>query len=222
MAKVLTEDMLSDIVKDGPMQFFRHTEDKGAVEVVFTSSITHTEPGEIDMFGNKWEPRVTDENGMPIIDERTGKPREAWAKTEATCLIKGAPHIYSFSAKSLLRAFAAVLNEQEDVSNETLAGSKWSIARTGKWDWSIQYLGREDIDELKPEDKNSGSDIKEVLTKFKNTNEEKVKAGLKKNQLIQYICFETDMKPANVETKLDELNKEGFLSIDDNGLVILK
>ena len=234
MAKVITEDMFDDIVSSGPMQFFKHTEDKGAVEIVFTSSITHTEPGDEDMFGRIWNPPITDANGMPIIDPATNKPREAWPKTEATCTINGMPHVYSFSAKSLLREFIAALR-QEGITNDDLPGTKWSINRAGRWNWVIKYLGKEDIDEdntssssskkdekeESPKKEESGDEVKDALVNFKKTNPQKVEAGLNKNSLIQYICFETDLKPTQVQGKLTSLIESGFLSIRDDGLITI-
>ena len=223
MAKVITEDMLDDIISSGPMNFFKH-EMNVPVEVVFTSSITHTEPGEIDMFERVWNPPVTDAQGMPIIDKNTGKPREKWPKTEATCTINKAPNVYSFSAKSLLREFIKAMRDNE-VSNEELPGTKWSINRVGQWNLVIKYLGREGEEEKSssptPIKEPNGDEIKNVLTNFKESNPKKVEDGLKRNQLIQYITFETDLKPTQVEGKLNSLIKSGFLSVKEDGLIFI-
>jgi len=230
MAKTVTDDMFDDIVKSGGVQFFRHTEEEGEVEVVFTTGIAKVDPGDTDLLDREWEPPTHDANGMPLLDWN-GKVKEPWTKFEAKCLIKGVPHLYSFGGEksSILRNFAVALKQNELSSND-LPGTKWSIERIGSGKstrWNIQYLGKEDVSEEtepqlkekpKESDDKSDSDVKSLLVKYKKEYPDKAKDGISKNSIIQYIVFETELKPTDAEAELSKLVEDGFVK-EENGKI---
>jgi len=228
MAKIINDELFDEILSEGPTSYFRHTEDKGEVEIVFKSGIAKVEPGEEDLEGREWNPPIVDKvTGQPYLDFK-GNPREPWAKFEARALIDGIESIYPFNGRnsSVLRAMLGAMRANK-FGNSDLPGTKWSINRLGKWDWKIEFLGHDDEDtssssspkpetvEVKENDK-----IKEALTDYKLDKPEKVKEGIPKNSLIHMLCFELDMTPVEVEDELKKLDKSGFLSMTDNKVVI--
>ena len=101
MAKTLEPNMFDKILSSGPTQYFFHREEDGEVELIFTSPISVTEPGEEDLVGRVWNPPITDAQGNPLIEQfgaNKGNPRQPWAKVEAKCLINGVEKIYAFGA----------------------------------------------------------------------------------------------------------------------------
>jgi hypothetical protein len=138
----VTNEMLNDILKEAGGQYFFHREDVGKIEIVFESGIARFEPGEEDFAGRLWNPPITDAQGNPILDF-SGNPREPWAKFEAKAIIDGAHKYYSFGGarSKQLTAFIEAM-KREDISNDQLPGTKWSIERIGRWDWTIKYLGK--------------------------------------------------------------------------------
>ena len=130
MADILDENMLGDILKAGPTQYFFHKEEDGEVEIIFESSISITEPGNEDLVGRLWNPPVVDANGNELLDFN-GNPRVPWAKVEAKVIMNGAPQIYAFGGKtsSCLRTIIQQMNANS-IKNGDLPGTKWSINRT--------------------------------------------------------------------------------------------
>ena len=231
MAKIVNDELFDEIISEGPTSYFKHTEEVGEVEVVFKSGIFRVDPGEEDIEGRIWNPPLVDKvTGQPYLDFN-GNPRQPWTKYEARCTIDGLENIYPFNGRksSILRAMLGVM-KSNGISNSDLPGTKWTINRTGKWDWKVTYLGKEDDsssssttkEEIKIEEKiNEGNEkIKDILNDYKDTKPEKMKEGIVKNSLIQMICFELDMIPADVESELKILDKNGFLSIKDNKIII--
>ena len=212
MAKVITQEDLGGIISSGGGRYFFHKEEDGEVIVIFTSPISITEPGDEDLVGRIWDPPITDADGNPLLDFN-GNPREKWSKVEAECTINGAPHVYAFGGEksSSLRAMGEQMNANE-ITNETLPGTKWSIARLGKWQWAVKYLGREETPSSasKPKEKDRSLDkesydkISESLNELKTKNPS-VKEGVEKNQLVQTLVFMTGVKPSEIENMWQNL-----------------
>jgi len=226
MAKIITDDMFDDIVKSGGINFFKHSEEEGCVEVVFTTCIAEVNPGDTDLLDRVWDPPTHDANGMPLLD-LNGNKKEPWSKYEAKCLIKGVPHLYSFSGGLLKRMGVAF--KQNDISNKDLPGTKWAIERIGSGKstrWTVNYIGKEDVadtqndpvQEKAKESAPSDSSVKSLLLNYKGKNPDKAKEGISKNSIIQYIVFETELKPTEAEEELEKLIKDGFAK-EDSGKI---
>ncbi len=171
MADILDENMLGDILKAGPTQYFFHKEEDGEVEIIFETSISITEPGNEDLVGRLWNPPVVDANGNELLDFN-GNPRQPWAKVEAKVIMNGAPQIYAFGGKtsSCLRTIIQQMNANS-IKNGDLPGTKWSINRTGKWNWVIQYLGKEQLKTAPtPKINTKVNEIKTILADIKGKN----------------------------------------------------
>jgi len=226
MAKIITNDMFDDIVKSGGINFFKHTEEEGLVQIVFTTGIAEVKPGDTDLLDRVWEPPTHDANGMPLLD-LNGNKKEPWSKYEAKCLIKGVPHLYSFSA-GLLRQMGIAF-KQNDLSNANLPGTKWNIERIGSGKstrWTVKYVGKEDVADVQEdpvqekakESDTSDSNVQTLLEKYKKEYPNKAKEGISKNSIIQYIVFETELKPTEAEEELTKLVTSGFAK-EDSGKI---
>jgi len=201
MADILDEDMLGDILKSSPSQYFFHKEEDGEVEVLFETPISITEPGDEDIMGRVWNPPIVDANGNPLLDFN-GEPRQPWAKVEAKVFINGAPHIYAFGGKtsSCLKAIIQQMNANS-IKNSDLPGTKWSINRTGKWNWIISYIGEEALPASTPaptKTDNKVKVIKDALSGIKLKNPS-IEDGIDKSKLIYTITFLSGLTEKDVE-----------------------
>jgi len=229
MAEIISEDMFGDILKSGPSQFiYPPKEGEPEIVVVFQSSISITNPGDEDVLGKIWDPPTEDANGNPIIDKfgpNKGNPMQPWAKVEAQVTKGGSPSVLTFGRKNgaFLREFGIKMNE-EDITNQDLKGTKWSIQRTGRYNWSIEYLGREESDSSTPkEEKKENKDlesIKSSLVSLKSGNPDVAK-GVDKNQLMQNLVFITGLKPDAIKSNWDKLIKEKIIEEKDNTVKVL-
>ena len=221
MAEILDESMLGDILKSGQTQYFFHKEEDGEVEVVFESSISITEPGNEDLVGRVWNPPIVDANGNQLLDFN-GEPRQPWAKVEAKVIMNGAPQIYAFGGKtsSCLRTMIQQMNSQ-GIKNDDLPGTKWSINRTGKWNWVIQYLGKEELKKTPtPSPKNKVVDeiekvIKEIVSKNPSLED-----GVDKEQLVHTITFLSEIKEKQIEDNWNNLISNGIIKVIGDKVLI--
>ena len=218
MAKIITSDELESILKSAPGRYFFHKEEDGEVIVTFTSPITITHPGDEDLLGRLWDPKITDNEGNPLLDF-SGKPRQKWSKVEAECLINGVKHIYAFGGtkSNILKSLLEKMNA-EGISNQDLPGTKWSITRLGQWDWAITYLGREEKHEDKGED-DTISKIKNAIDDLKKDNP-KADEGITKNEFLQTISFLAGVKPTDIIERLEELTEKGIITLKGNDIYL--
>ena len=210
--KVVTNDMFDDILKEGGSQYFFHKEETGEITLIFTSGIQQVEPGDEDCIGRIWNPPVTDANGNPLLDWN-GNVREPWAKFEAQCTIGGVPHVYSFSGRksSVLKNMIMAM-KMEEISNDDLPGTKWTIDRIGKWDWVIKLLGREDdvaSSPLPKKEDTKKSKINPTIIEALKVKKDQTAGGVPKGDLFAYLSLVSHMKA-------DELEKEWQSFIDAN------
>ena len=150
-------------------------------------------------------------------------PREPWEKFEAEVTINGAPHIYSFSGKrsSILKNFIIAM-KREEIDNESLPGTKWSIDRVGRWDWNIKYLGKEE------EESSSSSNLKKEYKKYPeiekalSVKKDSTSGPLDKDTLVAYLSIATNRKTIEVEEILIELLEQNLIQKDNNNKYIIK
>ncbi len=216
MAKVISEDEFGSILSEATSKYIFHREEMGEIKLVFTSPIQITNPGDEDLVGRLWSPPVEDADGNPILEKfgpNKGNPRQPWSKVEAECTISGAPHIYSFGGKSSssLRNMIQKMNEN-GIKNEDLPGTKWSINRTGPWDWTIEYLGKVETEKSAsptPQAKPDLGKIKEAISDLSKNPE--WKAGKEMNTFIQTLVFMTGSKPSEIKEMMADLVGEGVI-----------
>jgi len=202
--KELTDDMLDEILAKSSMEYFIHREDVGEVIITFTSGIRKIEPGDTDSAGRVWNPKIVDENGNPILD-RNGKPLEQWEKYEATGMINGVPYVYSFGGKrgSQLKAFILAM-KANNIKNEDLPGTKWSINRVNRWDWDIRYLGK---DNSTSQSQSNNIDLfRNALKSFETDRTE-----FTKNEIITYLSFATHLPTSEISEQWNEIVNSGIL-----------
>jgi len=218
-AKIIKEDMMDEILASGPRQYFFQKEEDGDVTIVFTSPISLTEPGDEDVSGRIWNPPVVDANGNPILN-RDGTPREPWTKVEAEATVKGSPMIYSFGGKEtgLFRAWLAALKANE-IRNENLPGTKWTCMKSGKWNWSIKYIGQEDISSSPVIPKIDTKDLKDTLIELKSKNPT-ISKGVDKKQLIKTLAILTGKSQVEIEDCWSSLISENVIT-EKNGKILV-
>ena len=220
MSKTISEDMFDEILSSGPKQYFFQKEEDGEVTIVFQSKIHVTDPGEEDLVGRIWNPPVTDANGNPILNFK-GQPRLPWSKVEAEAVVKGTPMIYSFGGKetNLCKAWIGAIRANE-ITNDDLPGTKWTAMKTGKWNWTIRYVGKEDITSTPSP---AGPDIikvKSILDDLKVKNKE-VTRGVSKNQLIKTIVILSGKSQEEIEGMWSKLIREKIVVEKDGKVSVL-
>jgi len=222
MARIIKEDMMDEILASGPKQYFFQKEEDGEVTIVFTSSISIAEPGDEDLCGRIWNPPVNDANGNPILNAN-GKPRQPWAKVEAEANVKGAPVIYSLGGKnsSLFRTWISALKAFE-IKNDELPGTKWTCTKNGKWNWNIQYIGKEDISSSSPSiiDNKDLYQIKQTLMELKSKNQS-ISRGVDKKQLIKTIALLTGKTQEEIDNMWYKLINEKVIAEKDGKVSVL-
>jgi len=221
MAKTVTNDMFDDILKEGGSQYFFHKEDTGEIELTFTSSINQVEPGDEDCLGRIWNPPVTDANGNPLLDF-SGNVREPWAKFEAQCLINGVPHVYSFSGRksSVLKNMIMAM-KREEISNEDLPGTIWTIDRIGKWDWNIKYIGKDEGDKTPSTSPSKESSIDKNVIDALKAKKDQGEDGIKKSDILAYLSFVTHQRASDVEKLIPKLVEERVIKVTGDFIYIL-
>jgi len=225
MTKVVTNDMFDDILKEGGSQYFFHKEDTGEIEVTFTSSINQVEPGDEDCLGRVWNPPVTDANGNPLLDF-SGNPREPWAKFEAECLINGVPHVYSFSGRksSVLKNMIMAM-KREEISNDDLPNTTWTIDRIGKWDWNIKYVGRAEggqsssSSESAPKD--TGTPVDKTIVDALKAKKDQGEDGIKENDIVAFLSFVTHKKADEIKELIPTLIEKRIIKKTGDFIYIL-
>lgn len=220
MSKVLTEDMFDEILSSGPKQYFFQKEEDGEVVIVFQSEIRVTEPGEEDIVGRVWNPPVVDANGNPILNFR-GEPRLPWAKVEAEAIVKGAPMVYSFGGKetNLCKAWISAFRANE-IPAKDLPGTKWTAMKTGKWNWTIRYVGKEDITSTPSPAGPDISGVKQILSDLKTKNP-MVTKGVAKNQLVKTVALLSGKSQDEVEGMWSKLVREKIVVEKDGKVSVL-
>ena len=220
MGKIIKEDMFDDILASGPKQYFFQKEEDGEVTIIFESPIQVTDPGDEDIVGRVWNPPVVDANGNPMLNFN-GQPRQPWSKVEAEANVKGTPMIYSFGGKEsgLFRAWISALRANE-IKNEELPGTKWTSMKVGKWNWTIRYVGKEDITSTPTQTGSDISGVKKVLTELKVKNP-MVTKGVDKKNLVKTAALLSGKSQEEIESMWYKLISEHVIIEKDGKVTVL-
>jgi hypothetical protein len=220
MSKKINEDMFDDILASGPKQYFFQKEEDGEVTVIFESGIHVTDPGDTDLVGRVWNPPVVDANGNPMLNFN-GQPRQPWSKVEAEAVVKGTPMVYSFGGKEsgLFRAWIGALRANE-VKNDELPGTKWTCIKTGKWNWTINYIGKEEISSSPSKTGSDTTEVKKILSDLKMKNP-LVTKGVAKNQLVKTIALLSGKSQEEIDSMWYKLINEKVIVEKDGKVSVL-
>lgn len=205
MVKKLTADDWDDIQSKAPARYYIQSVEDGVVRVKFDTEIVKCENGEEDLIGNKWT--------------------HDWAKCEAKVFVKDIPKIYSMGGDSwpFMRVFIAEC-KQKGVGPDKIPGSIFDIAKTGDWDYEVNYIGREGegnvVSEIKLDD-DKLQDIKNTINELKKNSPDLLKGAEKKSDFLKLIYIRSKVKPSETEKYMETLEEEGILLQDDGKISIL-
>ena len=236
--KYLTEEDLKAVVEEASSGIYVYQKEKekelkerqylyeedGSMVVHVLSPIAQVQPGEEDIIGRKWRPKLTDKDGNPILSKFNGQPLKAWEKYEVKALIKGKELVYGLGGKNtvLFRAFCTEMLKNDIKSND-LTGTKWKIKCIDmkKYTWSVDFLGKFDLPKSNGNGKVKDTNlqkVKEALDGIKKDNFARILAGIGKEDLIGAIGFKTQLKEKEVLVVWKQLVDEGILK-EDSGKV---
>jgi len=209
-------ELLDQILKDSGGNYYYHKE--GTVILIFESGISKVEPGEEDSVGRIWNPPLADKQGNPILDFQ-GNPKEPWAKFEARVIIDGVSRVYGFSGvkSSILKNFVMAM-KRENISNDKLPGTKWSIERVGRWDWNIKYLGREGD---KKSSSSKATKIDQKIIDALKVKKDQSPNGLSKSDVVGFLALVTTKKTFEIEAIWKSLIDSKLIQEKDNKVFIL-
>ena len=225
MAKIIDEAMFDDMLSSGPRDWFAQKEEDGEVRIVFTTPIAVVNPGDTDLSEREWNPPVADANGEPYLEKygpNKGNPVIPWTKVEAQCTIKGIPKTYSFGRQtgSCLRHIMNAMREN-DIKNDKLPGTKWSVTRSGSYDWKVEYLGREEIESSpSKEDPELIGKIKQTLNDVKSKNKEISTTGVSKEQIIQTVNLLAGIPEEDIKDQWHNLMAQKLLERKGDMVII--
>jgi len=221
------DSLFKEILSKSQSQYFFHKDDTGRIELVFETTICKIDPGEEDLAGRIWDPKLTDADGNPRLD-KNGNPIEPWTTYQAKVNITKAanatdigPKVYSFGGERSpqLREFIkAVVNM--GFSSKDLPGTKWEIEKIGQWDWDVKYVGKEESNPpAKPTesiDKNIDVDFDKIKSALA-VKKDQGNNGITKDNLLVYLSFVLNKKSEEIEKILPDLLSRNLVKLE-NGL----
>jgi hypothetical protein len=231
--KEVTDELFDKILSESQSQYFFHRDDTGKIELVFETGVMRIEPGDTDLADREWNPKLTDADGNPRLD-RQGNVMQPWTTFQAKVKIISArdptnigPKVYSFGGERSpqLREFIKVL-KVEELSNKTLPGTKWTLEKVGQWDWSIQYLGKEEVEtsstpSSKPKEEDDGIDYTKVQTALSTKKDQGGIEGIPKNDMIVFLSFVLNKKSEEVKVIIPKLVSKKLIKEENDKYYIL-
>lgn len=220
MAQEVTEDTWNEIQKNGPSDYFILKEEDGKIEVEFITTQYVVETGDKDLAGRIWD--------------------KDWPKNEIKGIVDGAPKIFSlgWSTHPLLRSFIAVCKKNK-ITPGTLPGTKWTIQKTGEYDYEINYLGRADQESASsanstPENKakkpiknetkqiDEDDDYKTIENTILSLKDEpELSEGKSKEEFISIVGLKAQLPKNDVRPQFEKAIQKGIVK-ESNGVVAIE
>jgi hypothetical protein len=203
MAKKVSEKTWDEIQKNSAGDYFILDEDKGQVEVVMLSEHYLVESGDKDLAGRIWD--------------------KEWPKNEIKALVDQETKIMSlgWTTGAFLRKFVAKC-KKNGISPDDLPGTKWTMQKTGEYEYDLRYLGKEDVDTKAKEPVSKESDeYKNIVKTIESLKDEpELAEGKDKGSFLAIVGLKAQIPKADVEKEFDNLVKNNVLKEVDGKIVI--
>lgn len=200
MAKKVNEDTWDEIQKNSAGDYFILDEDSGKIEVEALSEHYLVETGDKDLAGRIWD--------------------KEWPKNEMKALVDQETKIFSlgWSTGALLRKFIARC-KKNGIGPDDLPGTKWSMEKTGEYDYDIRYLGKSDT--KKPKGPEMSDDYDKVKTTIESLKDEpELAEGKTKDSFLVIVGLKAQIPKSDVEKQFEDLVKNNVISEVDGKIVI--
>lgn len=208
MAQKAGADMWKEIQDSSPAGWLILDEGDEVPEVTFLTGHHVIEPGDTELSGKVWD--------------------KDWTKNEIKVKKKnGERAILSIGGNKspFLRTFIAKWQEN-GLTPDTLVGTKWYIKRTGKWDYDIRYLGREDeatasssSSNTKDKEDKTYADIKTNIISL--SSEPSVSDGLEEESFITAVAIKASVPKSKVSEYIDDLKNDGLIKFEDGKIKLI-
>jgi hypothetical protein len=200
--KKLTAEDWGKIKRSGPARFFIQSEQDGMLKVTFDSDICITTKDDEDIVGRVWT--------------------KDWDKAEAKVFINGEPKIYSLGniKYSFLREFIGAC-ELNGITPDTLPGSTFEIQKTGPFNQTIKYIGRDKPVSTDIPQVNISAAIKEVIADLKSNSPDLVKKGLTVSDFVKACHVRGHLKESDITVILPLLEESSIIKITDGKVFLL-
>jgi len=202
MAKKVNEKVWDDIQKNSAGDYYILDEDKGKVSVTMLSEHYVVEAGDKDLAGRVWE--------------------KEWPKNEIKALVDEETKIFSlgWNTGAFLRKFVAVC-KKNGISPDDLPGTKWTMEKTGEYEYEIIYLGKSHKTEtLVCEEEGSEEYIKVKSTIESLKDEPELAEGKSKDSFLAIVGLKAQMPKVDVEKEFAELVSNNVIKEVDGKIVI--
>jgi len=200
MAKKVNEKTWDEIQKNSAGDYFILDEDKGKIEVEMLSEHYLVETGDKDLAGRLWD--------------------KEWPKNEIKALVDQETKIFSlgWTTGALLRKFIAIC-KKNGISPDDLPGTKWTMEKTGEYEYSIQYKGK-DSSSTK-----SSEPVDDEYQKVKDTiiglkDEPELAEGKSKDSFLAIVGLKAQIPKADVIKQFEKLVSDNVVSEVDGKIVI--
>jgi len=205
MAQKAGADLWKEIQETSSSGWLILDEGDEVPECTFVTSHHVIEPGDTELSGKVWD--------------------KDWTKNEIKVRKKnGELAVLSLGGNKspFLRTFIGKWREN-NMTPDTLIGTKWYIKRTGQYDYDIKYLGREEDDNSSSAPKEVFEDtlkedgsygqIKETIASVKD--DPALANGLKEAEFLTILAIKSSIPKTEISTHLTKLVIDGLIEIDD-------
>lgn len=208
MAKKVNEKTWDEIQKNSAGDYFILDEDAGKVTVEALSEHYLVEAGDKDLAGRIWD--------------------KEWPKNEMKALVDEETKIFSLGWTSgpLLRKLIAKC-KKNGIGPDDLPGTRWSMQKTGKYEYDIQYLGRSDkkstkeFGEENQQVDDTSDDYKKIVKTIKELKDEpELAEGKDKSSFLAIVGLKAAIPKSDVEKEFANLIANNVIVEVDGKIVI--
>jgi len=205
MAKKVNENTWDEIQKSASGDYFILDEDAGKITVEALSEHYLVETGDKDLAGRIWD--------------------KEWPKNEMKALVDEETKIFSlgWTTGPLLRKLIATC-KKNGIGPDDLPGTKWTMEKTGQYEYVIQYLGRSN---RTPEKKESnfvgevGEDYQKIADTIVSLKDEpELAEGKTKDSFLAIVGLKAQIPKADVEKEFMHLVANNVIKEVDGKIVI--